>query len=160
MLPMTGDTKPVPWLVTQFNEGGASFSPDMRWVAYLSNGSGRAELYVRPFTPTGSGSSTAAGKWRVSKDGALGIPKWRADSKEIIFRAADESMMAVEISESGSAFQAGMPKRLFAAQPTNGPLLDKSGKIRQGTTSQMRTEGIGTGNVFCKREKKIGNVSG
>jgi len=122
ILPMTGDTKPVPWLVTQFNEGGASFSPDMRWIAYLSNESGRAELYVRPFTPPGSGSSTVGGKWLVSKDGAaLGIPKWRADGKEIIFRAADAAMMAVEISGSGSDFQAGIPKRLFPGQPTNGP---------------------------------------
>jgi len=120
--PMEGDNKPVSWLVTPFNERSATFSPDMRWIAYLSDESGRLELYVRPFTPPGSESSATGGKWQVSKDGAnIANPKWRADGKEIIFHAPDGSPMAVDVIGSAPAFKAGIPKRLFAAQPTSGP---------------------------------------
>jgi Tol biopolymer transport system component len=122
ILPMAWDNKPVPWLVTPFNERSATFSPDMRWIAYLSDESGRPELYVRPFTPPGSESSATSGKWQVSKDGAaVANPKWRADGKEIIFRAPGGSPMAVDVIGSGPAFQAGIPKQLFPAQPTSGP---------------------------------------
>ena len=38
-----------PFLQTKFNEGAARFSPDGRWLAYVSNESGRYEVYVRPF---------------------------------------------------------------------------------------------------------------
>src|SRR5262249_8851133 len=77
ILPMAGDNKPVPWLVTPFDERSATFSPDMRWIAYLSDESGRPELYVRPSTPPGSESSATGGKWQVSKDGAaVANPKW------------------------------------------------------------------------------------
>jgi hypothetical protein len=51
--------KPEPLLVTPAGEGYARFSPDGRWIAYWSNESGTAEIYVRPF-PTGSG-----GKWQI-----------------------------------------------------------------------------------------------
>ncbi len=40
---------PFPFLVTEFNEGQAVFSPDGRWIAYTSDESGQAEVYVRPF---------------------------------------------------------------------------------------------------------------
>ena len=127
ILPLTGESKPVSWLATQFNEFAASFAPDAHWIAYVSNESGRSELYVRPFTPPGAGSSPAGGKGQVSKDGVgVGVaggaggfvPKWRTDGKEIIFRALDGSPMAVDVSGNGPAFQVGIPKRLFASPVT------------------------------------------
>jgi len=42
-------TIPFVFLKTNFDERRAQFSPDGRWVAYQSNESGRAEIYVRPF---------------------------------------------------------------------------------------------------------------
>jgi Tol biopolymer transport system component len=118
LLPMEGDHKAVRLLATQFVEGQGSFSPDTRWIAYVSNESGRAEIYVRPFIPSGSsGPSLGEGKWQISKDGGSS-PRWRADGKEIIFRAFNGSPMAADVSGSGAAFQAGVPKQLFAA-PSN-----------------------------------------
>jgi Tol biopolymer transport system component len=70
VLPLEGDRKPVLLLGTEFDERGGSFSPDMRWIAYDSNESGRYEIYVRPFNASGSSApSLGAGKWQVSKDG-------------------------------------------------------------------------------------------
>jgi eukaryotic-like serine/threonine-protein kinase len=55
--------KPIPYLVTPFNEAQAKFSPDGKWVAYSSNESGTAEVYVRPFP------ASSEGKWLVSNGG-------------------------------------------------------------------------------------------
>jgi hypothetical protein len=99
----------------------------MRWIAYTSNESGRLEVYVRPFLASGasggSGSTGAPslgeGKWQVSKDGGE-LAKWRADGKELIFRALNGSPMAVDVTTTGAAFQAGVPKQLFAPPPNVG----------------------------------------
>ena len=139
VLPLVGDRKPVLLLGTEFNETVGSFSPDMRWIAYASNESGREEIYVRPFIAgaaagtkgAASGSSgpvLGEGKWQVSKDGAATIvavtsgsrPVWRADGKEIIFSGPNGSPMAVDVNGTGAAFQAGVPKQLFATPATIG----------------------------------------
>ncbi len=49
LLPMFGERKPTPFLRTRFNEVDARFSPDGRWIAYVSDESGRSEVYVRSF---------------------------------------------------------------------------------------------------------------
>ena len=124
VLPLEGDRKPVLLLGTDFQEREGSFSPDMHWIAYTSTESGRAEVYVRPFTASGASGSSGApslgeGKWQVSKDGGA-LAKWRADSKELIFRAPNGSPMAVDVSTTGAALQAGVPKQLFALPPNVG----------------------------------------
>jgi eukaryotic-like serine/threonine-protein kinase len=118
VLPLEGDRKPVLLLGTEFAEFDGSFSPDMRWIAYTSDESGRDEIYVRPFTASGlGGPSLSEGKWQVSKDGGR-LPRWRTESREVVFRAINGSPMAVDVNGTGAAFQAGVPKQLFAA-PAN-----------------------------------------
>ncbi len=116
VLPLQGDRKPTLLLGTEFNEFAASFSPDMRWVAYTSTESGRDEVYVRPFVASGPGGVPAfgEGKWQVSKDGGS-EPKWRADRKEIIFQAPPNGTrkMAVDVKENGPALEIGIPQLLF-----------------------------------------------
>jgi hypothetical protein len=121
VLPLEGDRKPALLLGTEFQEREGSFSPDMRWIAYTSNESGRTEVYVRPFLASGSSGapSLGEGKWQVSKDGGT-LAKWRADGKELIFRAPNGSPMAVDVTATGAAFQAGVPKQLFALPPNVG----------------------------------------
>ena len=57
LLPLAADRKPSPFMQTTSDEGGARFSPDGRWVAYGSNQTGRAEIFVAPFPATGKGRS-------------------------------------------------------------------------------------------------------
>jgi serine/threonine-protein kinase len=120
-LSSAGERHPVPWIRTEFYEGLGSFSPDMRWIAYISGESGRPEVYVRPFTPPGPGASTsvrpsAEGKWQVSKDGAGRVrPRWRADGKELFFQGlgrTTRSVFSVEVSTT-PAFHSGIPQPLF-----------------------------------------------
>jgi hypothetical protein len=130
VLPLGGDRKPMLLLGTDFNEGWASFSPDERWIAYVSNESGRNEIYVRQFVSSGSsGPSLGEGKWQVSKDGAAAaIPKWRNDGKEIIFVGPVGSVMAVDVGGSGAAFQMGTPRQLFRAPARTGLDVTADGK--------------------------------
>ncbi len=124
--PLQGESKPVLLLGTPFTEALGSFSPDGRWIAYASNESGRFEIYVRPFAAGASGpASLGAGKWQVSKDGAvpalnMGPPRWRNDGKEIIFMGPNNAVMSVEVNGSGTGFQIGSPKLLFTAAANNG----------------------------------------
>jgi serine/threonine protein kinase len=92
--------------------GAGHFSPDMRWVVYVSNESGQYEVYVRPFDPkSANGSPPGAGKWQISTGGGRG-PRWSANGKEIFYLALDGSFMAVDVA-AGAAFQPGAPKVLF-----------------------------------------------
>jgi dipeptidyl aminopeptidase/acylaminoacyl peptidase len=105
ILPLFGERKPYPFLETEFAEEGASFSPDGRWISYISDESGREELYVTSFP-------TRAGKWQVSNKGALAGGFVRS-GKEIIYLGADQNLMSVEVREEGSSFDSGVPKVLF-----------------------------------------------
>jgi len=105
VLPMTGDRKPVPFLKTPFHEAWARFSPDMRWVTYVSNESGSPQVYVRPFEPPDApGGGTASGKWQISTEPARGA-RWRADGKAIIFGTQGNKSMIADVRTTGSDFE-------------------------------------------------------
>jgi serine/threonine protein kinase/Tol biopolymer transport system component len=62
-LPLDGNGKPFPIVQTSADEQRGQFSPDVRWFAFQSNESGRAEIYVQPFPgpePGGQFRSTVA----------------------------------------------------------------------------------------------------
>jgi serine/threonine protein kinase len=105
-LPLTGDRTPFPVVKTPSNELTGHFSPDGRFIVYMSNESGRQEIYVQSFPP-GSNS----GKWLISR-GTLGMPRWRSDGREIFYLSPDGWMMAVPV-EAGPVFRAGSPQQLF-----------------------------------------------
>jgi hypothetical protein len=94
---------------------GLRFSPDSRYVAYVSDESGRNEVYVRPFDS--SRLSLGASKWQVSKDGGLGLITWRRDGRELLYLAKDGGVMAVDVT-TNPEFQAGTPQLLFRAPGT------------------------------------------
>ena len=95
-----------PFLGTPFNEGGARFSPDGRWLADVSDESGRPEIYVQPYPGPG-------GKWQVSTDGGT-EPVWNRNGRELFYRSGNK-LMAVETTTSPS-FSAGKPRMLFEGQ--------------------------------------------
>src|SRR5262249_37664314 len=53
ILPLDGERKPYLYLQTPFTEREARFSPDAKWIAYISDRSGRAEIYAQAFPPDG-----------------------------------------------------------------------------------------------------------
>jgi eukaryotic-like serine/threonine-protein kinase len=92
-----------PWLQTSFNERAPRFSPDGRFLAYVSNESGRDEVYVQPFPGPG-------GKWQISVAGGS-EPVWSRAGGEIFYRTGDR-MMAVRVV-TGTTFVAETPRVLF-----------------------------------------------
>jgi hypothetical protein len=107
-----GASKPYPFLRTEFSEQRPQFSPDGHWIAYQSNESGRYEVYVAPFPGPG-------GKQQVSTAGGT-LPRWRADGKELFYRAADSRLMAAEVAAKGASFGVKRVAPLF------GPIGDHS----------------------------------
>ena len=85
----------------------AQVSPNGKWIAYRSSESGRTEVYVQSFPPSG-------GRWQVSTTGGS-EPRWRRDGKELFYVTGTE-LMAVEVKADPSTFEAGIPKPLFGVR--------------------------------------------
>ena len=132
VVPLTGSDplarKAIEFSREEFNVNLGRFSPDGRFLAYVSNevDPDRNEVYVRPFDA--STGLAGEGKWQLSKDGAAGMQLWRNDGKEFFFRqfvqpgTDDFVLMSAEVS-TDPAFQAATPKALFRLPgPINGNL--------------------------------------
>ena len=128
VLPLASDGTPagapIPFANTEFNEDQGRFSPDGHWVAYVSDESGRSEIYVQPF-PVASGGGS---KTQVSLDGG-DQPRWRSDGKELFYVSLDGKLMAVDVTE-GPTFRAGAPKSLFQALVVRGRRQSLLGVLR------------------------------
>ena len=89
---------PIPLLNTNFRESDGCFSPDMRWIAYVSDETGTDEVFVRAFSHnTDSASFGASPKWIISKGGGT-APRWARNGKELYYMASDWKVMATAIS--------------------------------------------------------------
>ena len=110
-----GNAKPAPYLQSPFDEANGVFSPDGHWVAYVSDESGRPEVYVQAFPLTNE-------KDRISTGGGTD-PAWRKDGAELFYLAADRSLMAVPVRASATAFEPGVAKALF---PIPGNLVQRA----------------------------------
>ena len=116
---VTPASDPTPFLLTPFDERSPRFSPDGKWLAYVSNESGRDEVYVQPFPGPGR-------KWLISTDGGID-PVWSRDGRELFYRQG-EQMMAVRVASTAD-FSADRPRRLFETRfdvGDNGPNYDVS----------------------------------
>ena len=82
------------------------FSPDGHWLAYISNESGRWEVYVQPYPGPG-------GKRQISTEGG-DEPVWAKNGKELFYREGNK-MMAAEITPQPT-FRAGTPTLVFEGQ--------------------------------------------
>ena len=104
--------KPVPFARTPFVEDQGRFSPDGRWVAFVSTQSGQSEIYVRKLASDFSGGSAATGGATLVSRGGGTAPRWRRDGRELFYLAPDGKMMAVEV-RAGQEFNSAMPVSLF-----------------------------------------------
>ena len=59
------DSVAVPLVATEFLEVSPALSPNGRWLAYVSNDTGRLEIYVSPFPDAGSGLVQVSTDWGV-----------------------------------------------------------------------------------------------
>lgn len=111
VLPLNGTRSPMPFLATRFQESEAQVSPDGKWVAYQSDESGANEIYVRSIRFNSEGTAVEVGASTAISGGRGTFPRWRGDSRELVYRGGDGLLVAVELS-AGPTMQVGEFKRL------------------------------------------------
>jgi serine/threonine protein kinase/Tol biopolymer transport system component len=111
-VPMTaGASTPRLVLESPSSKDELRFSPDVHWIAYDANDTGRSEVYVVSFPDPGA-------PIRISVGGGV-QPRWRRDGKEIFYLAPDGTMMTVAVRSSGpSSIDFGVPQPLFRTRLT------------------------------------------
>ncbi|MBF8295161.1 MAG: prkC 32 [Bacteroidetes bacterium] len=117
VLPLNGNHEPVAFLQTEFNEVDARFSPDGRWIVYVSDESGQMEVYIRSFQEPGvqatSKSNSSSGEQRQVSVSGGDSPRWRGDGKEIYYFSHDNKMMAADISVKNGSIEVSQAHPLF-----------------------------------------------
>jgi eukaryotic-like serine/threonine-protein kinase len=107
-----GDHQPHLMLGEVFNEWAGVFSPDTRWIAYVSTERAAGGVLVRPFRVSGQTGQPSVGedKWQVSTGN---WPQWRID-REIVFNTGPRgtAVFAVPVNTTGTAFESGVRQRL------------------------------------------------
>jgi Tol biopolymer transport system component len=104
-LPLTGGTTPRMLVQSPFPNVEPSLSPDGHWLAYASPETGRNEVYVQPYPPTGE-------RWQISNDGGR-QPIWRADGRELYFVSDDRRFYAVDVLPGTAPSRWSVPHFLF-----------------------------------------------
>ena len=111
-LPLAGNRTPTPFVQTRFNEGNATFSPNGSWVGYVSDKSGKDEIYVLAFPAGGREWKVSAGvAGRIGGGSDLAMT-WRGDGKELFYTSDQGKEIAVPVN-TAAEFKAGIPVPLF-----------------------------------------------
>ncbi len=107
-IPKSGYIKPEVLFNSKFNEGGPWFSPDNKWIAYVTDESGQLQLYVSPFP------DFTRGKWQVSTVSLiLQYIGWAADGRGLYYVGSNYKVMYVEVSPHGNEIDIGKTTPLF-----------------------------------------------
>ena len=108
MFPLTSDAQPLTVLTPVANGSNARLKPVSNdWVAYQSNQSGRAQVYLTRFPHPGA-------KYQVSNDGGS-QPVWSKDGKTLYYLDAFRKMTAVEVAVANDSVRISAARTLFPA---------------------------------------------
>jgi serine/threonine protein kinase/Tol biopolymer transport system component len=110
---LAGDRAVVPVANGPGGESDGQFSPDGRLVAYMSDETGRGEIFVAAFPQPG-------GRWQVSQDGGA-EPRWRRDGRELFYVDPENYLVCIDVERSATGFQTGAVRRLFQFHGAGGP---------------------------------------
>lgn len=104
--------KPELFLRTSAVEWRAAFSPNGRWMAYVSGKIGAYEVHVQPFPGPG-------GKWQIPNDGGID-PVWSRNGRQLFYRTLDNRIMVVTYEAMGNSFVADKPGQWSEKRFTEG----------------------------------------
>jgi len=104
--------QPHPFIVTEANECKGTFSPDGGWLAYISDETGRNELYVVSYP-------NRSAKRQLSADGA-DYPNWFADGRRLAYINAEQKLVILDIEKRDRDLEVGKPMTGFGGAPLPG----------------------------------------
>jgi Tol biopolymer transport system component len=109
-LPLVGRATPSLLFGSRFNEADPRFSPDGHAIAFMSDESGRFEVYVAPYPTTGGKTPVSAGitTGNEFQQGA----RWSGDGRTLYYVSADRRLMAVPVRTT-PRLEVGTPAPLF-----------------------------------------------
>jgi len=113
-LSLSAGSQPQPFAPSRFNESSPTFSPDGRWLAFVSDESGRTEVYVRPFPGSGESHTISVGGGSE--------PVWDRRGRELFYRNGDAVMVVAVTTQP--TLTAGRPRLLFT-----GPFVRGSDRV-------------------------------
>jgi Tol biopolymer transport system component len=111
-LPLDGDHREIAVAESSADETEGQFSPDAKWVAFVSNDTGRSEIFVQSFPE-------AQHRTQVSTGGGTQV-RWSPDGKEIFFIAPDGKLMSASVSLAGESPEVKLPVALFQTHLATG----------------------------------------
>jgi eukaryotic-like serine/threonine-protein kinase len=106
--------KGAPLITREGDQSQAQLSPDGRWLAYVSNETGRNEVFVASFRFDESTGDASVGHSVPVSDGGGFAPRWRGDGEELLYLKIDGSVMAIE-ADPARTFSSRPARRLFTA---------------------------------------------
>jgi len=112
------ETKARPLVATQANESTGRYSPDGRWFSWISDESGKPELFVAPYPGFGS-------KWQASSGGAQNS-FWSADGRSIYSTTLDKKLMAMDLDPAGETLRIGAARPVFGGRALPGQAFTMS----------------------------------
>lgn len=155
---LDADSVEVPLATTGFGERAAVVSPDGRWFAYVSDESGRDEVYVRPFP------NAEDGRWQVSTAGGI-EPMWAHSGRELFYRNGANELVLVDVTIeptfgvvrqqvlfSVAGFEFDFQHRLYDLTPD-----DQRFVMLRTTESQDSVQLIWVQDFFDELKAKVGN---
>jgi Tol biopolymer transport system component len=133
-IPMSGERRATAVLQSTANESDAQVSPDGRWIAYVSDETGRNEVFVRSFPES-------KGKWLISSGGGT-RPRWRTDGRELVFVSGEGMLTSVAI-EGSPELRIGREQPLFSLRSASEFAMAPGGQrflVRSPVRSDRRAE--------------------
>jgi Tol biopolymer transport system component/tRNA A-37 threonylcarbamoyl transferase component Bud32 len=112
-IPVAGGGEPRRLLTAPASEEAQGFSPDGRWILYLSNASGSGELYAAFY-------ATPDVRYQVSERGAR-AGGWMPDGRSVLYMAADGLLLRVAVDGSGERLVLGASEPVFGGRTVPGP---------------------------------------
>ncbi len=109
---------PEPFIRTPADERHPAFSPDGRWIAFESNESGIAQVYVVSYPDK-------MRRVQISSDGGA-FPTWSRAHKELFFRSAGQHIMVAGYETKGRSFTPGKPRVWSDAPLAERPLSSRN----------------------------------
>jgi Tol biopolymer transport system component len=109
LLPLQPNSKPAAFLTQDSNVRDGMWSPDGKWFSYVSDETGRYELYVTSYPDH-------KGKWQISKDGLI-TGGWLKAPNTLAYQGADSKLYLVETSSKGGEFNIVKTRVAFGGKP-------------------------------------------